>query len=527
MKDLIKKIKPYLPYLIALIGGGILTYAFAPYDIGIAGIISLSILLWAITKQPPKKAFYIGWCYGLGMFGMGVNWVFFSIHVYGNTAPWLAAIITGLFVILMGIYPALFSWTLNKFFNKHDLVRTLVIFPALWTVFEIARGWLFTGFPWLYLGYSQMGSQLHSFAPIGSVFAVSWAAALVSSLLYNIIMYYFENKSTPKLRNQLFATLLGVWVIAFGCGKIKGTEVSDEVIEVALVQGNIPQMMRWDPEHVANIVQTYRTLTDKVLGTTQIIVWPEGAIPVPLPESQQFFREMGALARASQAALISGVPTQLADQRHYYNSIVAVGLAGPNNNGCENYEMPGCSYDKSHLVPFGEYVPFESILRGIIAFLNLPMSSFVEGPSNQSPLIAQGLHFAPALCYEIAYPFYVQHISKEADFILTISNDTWFGDTIGPLQHLQIAQFRALETGKYVIRGTNNGYTALIQPNGKIQALANPNEATVLAGEVTLMKGQTIWVRFGIWPLLAALVLTLGGGYYWQDRKRMKLFKAR
>ncbi|MGD9591330.1 MAG: apolipoprotein N-acyltransferase, partial [Candidatus Berkiella sp.] len=295
-----------------------------------------------------------------------------------------------------------------------------------------------------------------------------------------------------------------------------------QILHVSLLQGNIPQLMRWDPAQVANNVQTYRNLTNQVLTTSGLIIWPEGAIPIPLPLSEKFFIQMAALASQNQTAIISGVPSQLPDQMHYYNSLIAVGLAGINDNGCANYNTPGCIYEKTHLVPFGEYVPFESVLRGVIAFLNLPMSSFVEGPSGQSPLVAQGFRFAPALCYEIAYPFYVQSMSSNADFILTVSNDTWFGDTIGPLQHLQIAQFRALETGKYVIRGTNSGYTAIISPNGKLQAIAKPYETTILTGDVYVMSGNTFWVRFGYWPLLVALTLTLAGGFAWQNRKRKK-----
>ena len=522
LKDLFKKIKPYLPFILAFIAGGILTLAFAPYEIGILAIVSPGILLWCLTKQSPKKACLVGLCFGLGMFGLGANWVYVSIHTYGNSPEWLAAIITGLFILLMSVYPAILCLILNKYFTKHDFVRTLVIFPVLWTVFEIARGWILTGFPWLYLGYTQMGSQLHSFAPVGGVFAVSWMTVLVSSLLYQIIMYFYESKGDTKLRNKLFVALIAVWALAFGVHQVPGPQQSDQLLDVALVQGNIPQLMRWEPAHVATIVQTYRSLTEKALTNSQVIVWPEGAIPIPLPLSLNFFKEMGAVMRANQNALISGVPNQLADQTHYFNSIIAVGNVGINNNGCENYNSPGCIYNKARLVPFGEYVPFEKILRGVIDFLNLPMSSFVSGPHNQSPLIVQGYRFAPALCYEIAYPFYVQDMSKDADFILTISNDTWFGDSIGPLQHLQIAQFRALETGRYIIRATNTGYTAIINPAGKIQNIAQANQPTVLLGEIAQMKGQTFWVRYGYWPLYAALLLTFVGGLYWQNRKKRK-----
>jgi apolipoprotein N-acyltransferase len=523
MKDLYKKIKPYLVFVFALLAGAMMPFAFAPYNIGIGAILSPGILLWCLNKRSLGKSFLIGFLYGIAMFGLGVYWVYFSIHDYGYTSEWLAGLITRLFILLMALYPALMSVVLNKFFNKHYIVRCLVIFPALWTVFEMLRGWVFTGFPWLYVGYTQISSQLRAFAPIGGIWAVSWAAVFVGSLLYLIIDYYYDYRANPKLRNKLFFTMFAIWAIAFGLHQMTWTVQTDQKLEVGLIQGNIAQLERWDPAQVSNIVQTYEKLTQQALGAS-IIVWPEGAIPVPLPLSLGLFKEMNALAKTDGFALIAGVPSQLSDQSHYYNSLLAVGLVGNQNEGCENYEAPGCIYHKEHLVPFGEYVPLEKMLRGVISFLNLPMSSFEPGPSNQGPLLAQGLRFAPAICYEIAYPIFVQEMSKNADFILTVSNDTWFGDSIGPVQHLQIAQWRAIETGKYVIRATNTGYTAIIQPDGKIPKtdIAPSFEAAVLNGSVYVMLGDTFWVQYGIWPFAGFLVVVLAGGIYWQSRKKKK-----
>jgi apolipoprotein N-acyltransferase len=521
MKDLFKKIKPFLVFFFALAAGAMLPFAFAPYNFGIAALISPGILLWCLAKRSLPKSFVIGFAYGIAMFGVGVNWVYVSIHDYGNTGPMLASIITGLFVLLMALYPAIMGVVLNKFFNKNEIIRTLLIFPALWTVFEIIRGWMLTGFPWLFVGYTQMSSQLRSFAPIGGVWAVTWAAVFISSLLYLIIDYYYTNKAYPKYRNKLFAGMFIIWAIAFGCRQITWTVPTDEKLTVSLVQGNVAQLMRWDPAHVSNIVNTYRTLTQQALASN-IIVWPEGAVPIPLPLSMPLFKEMSEIAKANNVALISGVPALLADQEHYYNALLAVGVAGAKNEGCDNYENPGCIYYKEHLVPFGEFVPFEKVLRGLIGFFNIPMSSFVSGPSNQGPLVAHEYRFAPAICYEIAYPLYVQQISKNADFILTVSNDTWFGESIGPVQHLQIAQFRALENGKYVIRATNTGFTAIIEPDRRIQAIATAFEANVLTGTVYKMQGQTPWTRFGVWPLAVALFCALVGGYFWQSYKPKK-----
>jgi apolipoprotein N-acyltransferase len=174
------------------------------------------------------------------------------------------------------------------------------------------------------------------------------------------------------------------------------------------------------------------------------------------------------------------------------------------------------TFYKEHLVPFGEYVPFEGLLRGLIGFFNLPMSSFVPGPSDQQPLVAFGYRFVPAICYEIAYPIFIQQMSKNAEFILTVSNDTWFGDSIGPQQHLQIAQFRGLETGMYVIRATNTGITGILNPDNEVEdaEYAKQFEEIVYTGTVKVMAGQTWWVQYGILTLLILLPLPILGAFY-------------
>ncbi|MBN9288183.1 MAG: apolipoprotein N-acyltransferase [Gammaproteobacteria bacterium 39-13] len=518
LKEYYKKISPYLVYVIALVGGSVFCYGFAPFNMSIAAILSPALLLWCLNKRSTSQAFLIGLCYGIGMFGMGTNWVYVSIHDYGYTTAWLATLITGLFVLIIALYPALMSYFFNKFFKKSTYTTTLLVFPSLWVIFEMLRGWALSGFPWLFVGYAHITNILRAFAPIGSVWAVSLVSVFISTLIFCIFDYFYNDKEKPKVRNGLVITLIATFVVAFSLNRIVWTVPTTQTLTVSMVQGNIAQLMRWDPAYIASIVQTYERLTQQAL-TSNVVIWPEGAIPVPLPNSHRFFQEMGTMAKASNVALITGVPTQLPNHVNYYNSLYAVGMTGVNNN-CEAGEQEGCIYFKEHLVPFGEYVPFEKLLRGLIAFFNLPMSSFVPGPANQKPLLAHGFKFAPAICYEIAYPIFVQQMSKHADFILTVSNDTWFGKSIGPLQHLQIAQFRALETGKNVIRATNTGYTAIIDPDGRIQVIAPAFEENVTTGSVSVMQGVTLWTRVGIWPLAALLVVMLAGGYFLQTRKK-------
>lgn len=496
MSNIYKAIKFYFPHFLAILAGITMTFGFAPYYVGLAPMVSCAVFLGTLKNQSVKCGFLIGWLYGLGMFGSGIYWIYVSIHDFGNAAPPLAFFITLLLVMGMALYPAALAAVLNKYFPRQGLVRCAMAFPALWVVFEILRGWVLTGFPWLYVGYGEMGNHMVAYAPVGGVWLVSWMTVLFASLTYLLVDYYYENLSSPLLRNSIIVGMIAVWGGAFGLSRITWTVPTHHTLDVALIQGNIPQQLRWDPEHISNIIRIYESLTQHALNSN-LIIWPEAAIPLPLPISAPLFERMDTALKSNNIGLIAGVPSEAPDKMHYYNSLIAVG----NAQGI---------YHKENLVPFGEYVPLEQQLRGLIKFFDLPMSSMISGSSNQKVLEAAGSHFAPAICYEIAYPIYVQKMGKDADFILTVSNDAWFGTSIGPAQHLQIAQFRALEAGKYLLRATNTGYTAIVKPNGEIQNISPQFEQNVLTGTVTVMSGQTLWSKWGVWPLITLLVLTLG-----------------
>ena len=231
----------------------------------------------------------------------------------------------------------------------------------------------------------------------------------------------------------------------------------------------------------------------------ELIVWPETAVPVLKEYAEGYLAVMARIASDRQAALITGVPLRqvnAAGERRFYNAITVLG------------EGQG-TYLKQKLVPFGEYVPLQDLLRGLIAFFDLPMSDFARGPAQQPLLQAKGLRLASYICYEAVYPEFAAELARDSDLLLTISNDTWFGRSIGPVQHLQMAQMRALEAGRWMIRATNNGISVLIDPQGRIQSRIPQFEAAILYGEVQAMQGHTPYLRFGSLPLaiLAALIL--------------------
>lgn len=469
------------------LAGGLMMLGMAPYSLGLAPILSCVGLLYVLKEQSPTKACWIGWSYGVGMFGASVFWIYHAIHDFGDAPPALAGLITSLFVVGMALYPALLAYILNRFFRSERLARIILAFPALWVLFEIIRGWFLTGFPWLYVGYAELGNPLRHFAPLGGVWLVSWVTVMIAALLYWVLQSYRRSAATVGL-----LAMIGISILAYGLGHVTWVRPSTRTLSVALVQGNIAQLMRWDPQHIHQIIDTYETLTVQT-PPPELIVWPEGAMPLPLPIATPIFTRLGHWLEQRGAGLIAGVPFEIPDGVHFHNSLVGVGKA----HGL---------YHKIHLVPFGEYVPLERWLRGLIAFFDLPMSSILAGPSQQSPLMLNQYRIAPAVCYEIAYPWYVQKNSYDSDFILTVSNDAWFGDSIGPAQHLQIAQMRALENGKAVLRATNTGWTAIIDAHGRILSSSPAFVENVLHGQVVSMDGQTPWNRWGPLPILIGLV---------------------
>jgi len=490
---MIKLLKKYQPFLISFVAGAVLTLGFAPFNQVWVAFLSPLLLLMTTEGKKPTSAAILGFLFGLGLFGFGVYWVFHSIFHFGQTSASLAYIITGSFIAILSLFPAFMMYFTNKWFKDMPLLRATIGLPIIWVFFEIFRGHLLTGFPWLYIGTTQTSNAaLRAFAPIGSVWMVSWAVLISSGAIYGFMLYFSQQRQDKKQLYRLGTTFIGLWIIGGTINLHKWVQPNALEVSVALVQGNVPQQMRWDPKQVVQIMNLYEEMTLTTLDSN-LILWPEGAIPMPLPYSTSYFKRMNTLAQDNKTALIAGVPVKVEDRDSYYNTLIGLG------------EAQGVYY-KEQLVPFGEFVPFENLLRGLIGFFDLPMSSFVARDNPDTTITAYGLNFAPAICYEIAFPRTVRKNAQNADVILTVSNDTWFGKTIGPMQHLQLAQWRAIETGRYVLRATNTGLTAIISPNGHAD-VAQQFEPEILKGIISPMTGQTPWVKFGILPLF---ILMLG-----------------
>ncbi len=514
-----KALKPFINPFIALAAGMLFPLGFANFNYPAACFASIVIFLYLLHGKKPKASFFLGWLYGIGLFAVGSSWVYVSIHVYGPTPIWLAGLLTSLFIIVLGLFYGAVGLFTAYLFPNTNLIRTLVGFPIIWVILEIFRGWFLTGFPWLYAGYSQLGTHLQALAPIGSVWAVSWAVLLTSGILFHFV-YYYQDKNAPKrIRNILLLTFATLWV---GCYCLNKYDLvnpslcdSSKSLRVALIQGNIPQENKWQSEHMQDIANKFAVFsTTAIQSGVDLVVWPEAAMPVPLPYSNDYFTKLSDQAKESGVGVIASAPVEVQvgepPQKAYTNAIFGLGMASG-------------IYHKQHLVPFGEYVPFENWLRGLIKFFDLPMSNMTAIPNTENQLYFKDWQIAPAICYEIAYPTLVrERVKPNTDFILTVSNDTWFGQSIGPYQHMQIAQMRALETGRYLVRATNTGFTSIVEPEGSIIAQSPQFEPHILTGKILQCENQTLWMRFGIGPLFILLGLGLLFAFYFDNKTKKK-----
>lgn len=487
---------------IAFIAGTFLTLSFAPFNIFPLAILTPAILLLLWLPSSKRQAFWLGFWYGLGFFSTCIYWIFISIHTYGHVSVPIALTVTSLMIAFLSLYPAYTGYLLNRFFVNNNKTKILCAFPAIWVFLEWLRSLLFTGFPWGLLGYSQLSTPLKGYAPIFSVYGVSLATVLSGALLAYAFLQYRQKQN--KYVYLSIVALLSIWIVGGALTFIHWTKPTNNPVKVSLVQGDIPQDTKWHPEHIQSTLDRYTSLTQSHWDS-KIIVWPESAVPLPMHNAIDFLQALADDAKKHNTTIITGLPIKAENQDAYYNGIITLG----DGEGV---------YAKRHLVPFGEYIPMKDTLGQLLDLFQVPMSNFIPGKISK-PLLVNGSKIASFVCYEIAYPELVLFRDPSIGMLLTISDDAWFGHSIAPAQHLQIAQMRALELGRPILFAANNGITAIINSMGKIQSAVPQFKSTVLTDEVKPYKGQTPWQRWAMDPILGILVWML----YIAFRKRKTL----
>lgn len=476
----------------ALLAGALLPLAFAPFDWWPLALISPALLFGLWYGASPGRAARLGFLYGLGLFGVGVSWVFVAIHEFGNTGAVAAGLLTALFVAVLSLYPALVGYLGRRLAPALSPAGALLLlWPALWTLGEWLRGALFSGFPWLSLGYSQIDGPLAGAAPVTGVYGLSWMLAFSAGGL----TYLWVGRRGWGRRLAPVGLALLVWVAAGWAGQVAWTQPTGSPLTVSLVQGNQPQETKWDPQAMRRRLAIYADLTRERLGRSDLVVWPENAITMFFHQLERsYFRRLEAEAVEQGTDLLLGVPVLAEDGEHYFTGMVSLG----SSRGF---------YFKRHLVPFGEYVPLESLLRGLIGFFDVPMSRFIPGPPEQAPLVAAGHKAAASICYEDAFGSEFAGALGDATLLVNGSNNAWYGDSLAPHQHLQIARMRALETGRPMLRATTNGISALIDPRGRLLATSPQFQTHVLNGTVQPMTGATPYVRWRDLPALFGMLI--------------------
>ena len=480
------------PGTAAFAAGALSVLAFAPFHLFPLPLLTLTLLFRLWLDAPPRRALRIGWLFGCGFMGFGVYWLHISIDQFGNVGTPLAIAATLLFVLFMALYFGLAGW-LGRSLGGGRRLQLLLAFPAAWGLVEWLRGWVLTGFPWLAMGYSQIDSPLAGYVPLLGVYGGGWLLTLSAGLLLLLLL-------DSRARRVWTAAGLLLWVGGALLGQQQWTRPAGDPLRVSLVQPSIPQSLKWEPQMRLPSMRKYAELT-RTHWESDLIVWPETAIPDFLHRVEEdFLLPLAEEAAHHGSRLLMGVPILDLESGRYYNAAWVAGRSGE-------------VYHKRHLVPFGEFLPFEGLLRPLLSFMEIPMADFAAGNETR-PLVRIGdTPVGVSICYEDAFGEEVVEALPEAAYLVNLSNDAWFGDSLAPHQHLQIARMRALETGRPLLRATNTGISALIDPRGEILAATGAFEETVLTGVIQPMAGATPFVRSGnglaVGLMLAALGLAL------------------
>lgn len=483
---LMSRILQYRPEIAALCSGGLLTLAFKPHALPYLAPVALIALYLAWQRQTPLRAATTGYCFGLGLFGSGIWWVYVSIHDFGGADPASAIALTGLLVAAWALFPALAAWLIAIAPWPGAWTRAAGT-ALIWLAVEYFRGnYVLNGFPWLQIAYSQTATPLAGFAPLGGAYAVGFLLAFSAFTVAEMM------QKTMPWRSGL-ALLLALWGAGAGLRTVAWTEPAGAPIVVTLVQGNIGQDEKWQAHQQLATLNLYRELTEQHWDA-DVIIWPETSIPAFLEDVKPFFIDpLHAAARARGVDIVVGLPSS-GRGKDYYNSVLALG---------ETQAL----YHKIHLLPFGEYLPLQPLSGWVLDQLAIPLGDFAAGGARQPLLRAGGHAFVATICYEDAFGELVARQAAEAGYIVNMTNDAWFGDSAQPYQHLQMAQMRALETGRYLVRATNTGVTAFIGPDGAVKRQAPLFTTAAISDSVVPMRGATPYLQLGDSGAFAAIVL--------------------
>jgi apolipoprotein N-acyltransferase len=492
-----------LPLCFAFVAGIGTVFGFAPFGLSALPLLAVALLIFLWQDAPsPGAAAALGYAYGVGLFFTGASWVYVALNTFGGMPAPLAAIGTAGFCAFLALYPAATGWIAVKWTAQGTWPRALAA-AAAWPIAEWARSVIFTGFPWLSLGYAALPqtplNPLAGYAPIGGVFLVSLATALAAGALALAL-----DAVSADARSRALAAV-GAMIVVIGGGaaaaRIEWTSASGPPLTVSLVQGNVAQDVKFDR---ASIEPTYDLYADLVATSRgRLVVLPESAFPVFADEVPDaiLLRVISTVVPRGGDALIGMFtmepPLTPGGEPRYYNSVVSVGTAVPQ------------LYRKRHLVPFGETIPLEPVVGWFIRkILAIPLASQSRGVADPPPLELAGQRVAVNICYEDAFGADLRRQSRDATLIVNLTNDAWYGRSIAAEQHDQISAMRARESGRPLLRATNTGITSAIGHDGREFARLPWFTRGILEVEIVGRQGATPYLRWGD-GFVGALALAL------------------
>ncbi|MEO7773421.1 MAG: apolipoprotein N-acyltransferase [Steroidobacteraceae bacterium] len=476
--------------LISVAAGASLACAFAPLGYWPLAILAPAVLIWLWEGAAPLRAAWLGLCFAAGTFAAGTYWLYISIHVFGEAPIWLAFAIMGALIAIMASYHALLGYVVARWLPASGTWRWLIGIPAAWLFSEWWRGWFLSGFPWLSLGYSQSDTWLASLAPVVGVYGLSALLLLSSGALFTL----WRGKRKQRIAAAIVLVL--PWLAALLLARVEWTRSSGEAVSIAILQGAIPQDMKWQANNLQHTLDLYADLNEQALGA-QLIVWPEAAAPDLANNLTKYLGEIHSRSARNGSDVVMGVVRVDDDGERYFNSMLALGPTVQ-------------FYDKGHLVPFGEYFPVPAFVRSWLRLMSLPYSDFTAGAARQAPLQAAGIKLAASICYEDAYATSQLAAVRASGMLVNVTNDAWFGRSSARHQHFQIARLRAIEAQRYLLRAANDGITAVIGPRGQVVAQAPQFEPAVLRASAVPRGGVTPFLRFGNWPVITLASLAFG-----------------
>jgi apolipoprotein N-acyltransferase len=453
--------------------------------------------LTALEHRSLLQAFALGLTAGIVYFTGTLYWITNVMAVYGGLQTWVAVLVNAALIAYLSLFPALFAVITRRLTMRYGPVAVMAA-PLVWVATELGRTHLFTGFPWVLLGYSQ--SSVLPVAQLASVVGVYGVSALVAAVSAAIV---YTARNRPRVVPAASVAIILVAVAIWGSIRVARSELtrSGEPVRVGLVQGNVEQGEKWNPEHAPRILRDYLQLSRQAIGRgAQFLLWPESAMPYSFEEDQRSAELVRRLARDAHVPILLGSDEiERGEQIAFYNSAFLVQTDGQTDG----------VYRKMHLVPFGEYVPLKQVFF-FAAPLVEKVSDFSAGESAVL-LPVDGHRVSTAICYEVVYPDLVRRfVAGGSELLTTITNDAWFGRTSAPYQHFAQAAMRAIENGRYLVRAANTGISGIVDPYGRVIVESGLFEPAVIVGDARFLRVRTIYTQAGDVFAYASVAATLG-----------------